>query len=111
MGFGDLLGTAIGTIIGAGIMTLLSATIAMTGRSVPFSSLIAAGITICQFPPTILVTGTVRLCGGQYTMVAMLIVALAIFVVFGTGKVARGISSRSPSSQTAFRACSRRAAC
>ena len=72
LGFGDLLGAAIGTIIGAGIMTLLGATIAMTGRSVPFSFLIAAGITICQFLPMILVSGTVRLRGGQYTMVAML---------------------------------------
>lgn len=72
LGFGDLLGAAMGTIIGAGIMTLLGATIAMTGRSVPLAFLAAAGITICQFLPMLLVAGTVRLRGGQYTMVAML---------------------------------------
>ena len=32
----------------------------------------AAVITICQFLPTIITAGTVRLRGGSYTMVAML---------------------------------------
>ena len=34
LGFGDLMGAAVGQIIGAGIMTLLGSAIAMTGRSV-----------------------------------------------------------------------------
>lgn len=72
LGFGDLMGVAFGYIIGAGIMTLLGSAIAMTGRSVPFAFLLAAVITICQFLPTIITAGTVRLRGGSYTMVAML---------------------------------------
>ena len=35
LGFWDLMGAAVGQIIGAGIMTLLGSAIAMTGRSVP----------------------------------------------------------------------------
>ena len=38
LGFWDLMSTAIGQIIGAGIMTLLGSAIALTGRSVPISS-------------------------------------------------------------------------
>lgn len=41
LGFWDLMSTAIGQIIGAGIMTLLGSAIALTGRSVPISFLIA----------------------------------------------------------------------
>lgn len=72
LGFGDLMGAAVGQIIGAGIMTLLGSAIAMTGRSVPIAFLIAAVITICQYIPLLVISGTVRLRGGQYTMVAML---------------------------------------
>ena len=71
LGFGDLMGVAFGYIIGAGIMTLLGSAIALTGRSVPFAFIIAAVITIFQFLPTIVTAGTVRLRGGNYTMVAM----------------------------------------
>ncbi len=42
LGFWDLFSTAVGQIIGAGIMTLVGAAIAMTGRSVPIAFLIAA---------------------------------------------------------------------
>ena len=42
LGFGDLMGSAVGQIIGAGIMSLMPAAINMTGRSVVFSFLIAA---------------------------------------------------------------------
>jgi len=85
LGFGDLMGVAFGYIIGAGIMTLLGSAIAMTGRSVPFAFIIAALITIFQFMPTIVTAGTVRLRGGNYTMVAMLCgdkVAGAYTVIF-----------------------------
>ena len=72
LGFKDLLGTGIGQIIGAGIMTLMGSAIAMTGRSVPFAFLIAAVIISCQYLPMVLISGTVRLRGGRYTMMAML---------------------------------------
>ncbi len=72
LGFWDLMGAAVGQIIGAGIMTLLGAAIGMTGRSVPLAFLIAAIITIAGYFPLLLISGTVRLRGGQYTQVAML---------------------------------------
>lgn len=72
LGFGELLSTAIGQIIGAGIMTLMGSAIGMTGRSVPISFLIAAVIVICCNIPMIILAGTVRVRGGKYTMVAML---------------------------------------
>jgi len=72
LGFWDLMGASVGQIIGAGIMTLLGAAMAMTGRSIPLAFLIAAIITVCQYLPLLLISGTVRLRGGQYTMVAML---------------------------------------
>lgn len=72
LGFWDLMSAAIGQIIGAGIMTLLGAALAMTGRSVPFAFMIAAVITITQFLPMLFISGTVRLRGGRYTMAAML---------------------------------------
>lgn len=72
LGFWDLMGASVGQIIGAGIMTLLGAAMAMTGRSIPFAFLVAAIITVCQYLPLLLISGTVRLRGGQYTMVAML---------------------------------------
>lgn len=72
LGFWDLMGTSLGTIIGAGIMTMLGSAIAMTGRSVPIAFLIAAIIVVFQNMPMLLVSGTVRLRGGKYTQVAML---------------------------------------
>lgn len=72
LGFWDLMGAAVGQIIGAGIMTLLGSAIAMTGRSVPVAFLIAAVITVCQYAPLVFISGAVRLRGGQYTMLTML---------------------------------------
>lgn len=72
LGFWDLMGASVGQIIGAGIMTLLGAAIAMTGRSVPVAFLIAAVITVFQYAPLVYISGTVRLRGGQYTMITML---------------------------------------
>lgn len=72
LGFGDLLSTAIGQIIGAGIMTLLGSAIALTGRSVPIAFLIAAIMVVGYAIPKILICGAVRVRGGEYTMVAML---------------------------------------
>lgn len=72
LGFWDLLGASMGQIIGAGIITLLGEAMVMTGRSVPIAFLIAAVLTIFQFLPMLLISGTVRLRGGMYTQVAML---------------------------------------
>ncbi len=72
LGFGDLLSTAIGQIIGAGIMTLLGSAIGLTGRSVPFALIISAFLVIGYTLPMIIIPGTVRVRGGQYTLVGML---------------------------------------
>ena len=72
LGFWDLMGAAVGQIIGAGIMTLMGSAIAMTGRSVPLAFLIAAVITVLMYFPLVVLCGTVRLRGGTYTMTAML---------------------------------------
>lgn len=72
LGFGDLMGSAVGQIIGAGIMSLLPSALAITGRSVPFSFLVAAIITVCQAIPFIFISSVVRLRGGAYTQMSML---------------------------------------
>lgn len=72
LGFKELFSTAVGQIIGSGIMTLLGIAIAMTGRSVPFAFLISAILVVGSAIPHVLITGTVRVRGGQYTMVGML---------------------------------------
>ena len=60
LGFWDLMGSAVGQIIGAGIMSLLPAAMAVTGRSVVFSFLIAAIITCCGAIPFIFISSCVR---------------------------------------------------
>lgn len=72
LGFGDLMGAGVGQIIGSGIMTLIGVAIALTGRSVPFAFLITAVLVVCGLLSLIFISGTVRLRGGQYTMVSML---------------------------------------
>jgi APA family basic amino acid/polyamine antiporter len=67
LGFGSLMSTAVGQIIGAGIMSLMGIAIAMTGRSAVLSFMIAAVIIIVQIIPLIIISGTVRMRGGEYT--------------------------------------------
>lgn len=73
LGFWDLMGAATGQIIGAGIMTLTGAAIAMTGRSVPISFLLAAVLVVVSSIPFLLINGTARLRGGQYTIITQLV--------------------------------------
>lgn len=68
----DLMGQAVGQIIGAGIMVLLGSAIALTGRSVPFAFLVSTLIVIGYAFPYILICSTARVKGGTYTMVGML---------------------------------------
>lgn len=72
LGFGDLMGAAVGQIIGSGVMTLIGIAIALTGRSVPFAFIVTAVLVVCGLLSLIFISGTVRLRGGQYTMVSML---------------------------------------
>ena len=71
LGFGDLMGAAVGQIIGAGIMSLMPAAIENTGRSVFLSFLVAAVLTCCTAIPAIFITSVVKLRGGIYTQLHM----------------------------------------
>lgn len=70
--FGDLMGNAMGQIIGSGIMSLTGVAIAMTGRSVPISFLISAVFILCTGMATVIIGSTVRLKGGQYSIISLL---------------------------------------
>ena len=61
LGFGDLMGSAVGQIIGAGIMSLMPAAIATTGRSVFFSFIIAAVITCATAIPYIFILSLIHI--------------------------------------------------
>lgn len=72
LSFKDLMGVAMGQVIGAGIMSLMGVAIALTGRSVPISFLLSAVFVLIGSIPTIIVSSVVRLRGGNYTMAALL---------------------------------------
>jgi APA family basic amino acid/polyamine antiporter len=72
LGFGSLMSASVGQIIGAGIMSLMGAALAITGRSAVISFIVAAVFTIIAAVPIIITAGTVRMRGGRYTMAALL---------------------------------------
>lgn len=71
LGFKELLSTALGQVIGAGIMTLLGIAVGMTGRSIILALLVSAVIILTTAIPMIIFAGTVRVRGGYYTMLTM----------------------------------------
>lgn len=71
LGFKELFSTAVGQIIGAGVMTLLGSAIGLTGRSVPFAFLVAAILIVGLSIPMILIPGTVNVRGGQGLLVGV----------------------------------------
>ncbi|MEH7388548.1 amino acid permease [Bacillus sp. JJ1521] len=73
LGRGDLMGIAVGQIIGAGIFALTGIAIGMTGKSVNIAFMIAAIFVIIIAFTQILISGTVRLRGGFYTQAALLV--------------------------------------
>jgi APA family basic amino acid/polyamine antiporter len=66
LGFWDLMAASVGQIIGAGIMSLTGAAIAMTGKSVPIAFIISAFLTIFRAVPYVFINSTIRLNGGAY---------------------------------------------
>lgn len=66
----DLVSVAVGQIIGAGIMAMTGTAIGMTGRSVNLAFVIAGILCVITAIPQIMVGGTARFKGGQYTQVA-----------------------------------------
>lgn len=73
LGFWDLMSAAVGQIIGAGIMSLTGAAIAMTGKSVPIAFVISAILIVFRAAPFVFINSTVRLQGGAYTIVQLLV--------------------------------------
>lgn len=69
----DLLSIAIGSTIGSGIFSMTGVVIGLTGRSVNLAFVISAILVIIMSIPSIFITGTVRLLGGQYTQASFLI--------------------------------------
>lgn len=73
LGFWDLMGAAVGQIIGAGIMSLTGVAIAMTGRSVPFAFILSAVLVIISWYPLAIICTTGRFRGGLYSIVGTLL--------------------------------------
>ncbi|MFV0255324.1 MAG: APC family permease [Erysipelotrichaceae bacterium] len=71
LGKKELFAVAIGQIIGSGIMALTGVAIALTGRSANLSFVLAAIAIIFVSIPTIFLTSTIRMRGGQYTQAAI----------------------------------------
>lgn len=73
LGRSDLMGIAVGQIIGAGIMSLTGIAIAMTGRSANFAFLISTLFVIAAAIPLVFVNSCLRLRGGFYTQTGIFI--------------------------------------
>ncbi|AOV97589.1 amino acid transporter [Edwardsiella hoshinae] len=73
LGRADLMGIAVGQIIGAGIMSLTGVAIAMTGRSANFAFLISTLFVIAAAIPLVFVNSCLRLRGGFYTQTSIFI--------------------------------------
>ena len=71
LGKKELMGIAIGQIIGAGIMSMMGVAIAMTGRSANLAFMLSAVFTMCTFFPSIFITSCIRMRGGFYTQMAI----------------------------------------
>ena len=71
LGKKELMGIAIGQIIGAGIMSMMGVAIAMTGRSANLAFMLSALFTMCTFFPSIFITSCIRMRGGFYTQMAI----------------------------------------
>lgn len=73
LGFWDLMGSAVGQIIGAGIMSLTGVAIGMTGRSTPLAFMLAAIMVLISWMPLTIMNTVARFRGGQYSVVSNLL--------------------------------------
>ena len=71
--FWDLMASAVGQIIGAGIMSLTGAAIALTGKSTPIAFILSTVFVVCSSLPYIFINSTIRTNGGMYTIVSLLV--------------------------------------
>lgn len=72
LGRPELLGLAVGQVIGAGVITVLGAAIAETGRSVPWAYLLAVIFGFVAIVPYVFLAGALRVEGGDYSIVSAL---------------------------------------
>jgi APA family basic amino acid/polyamine antiporter len=61
---------SIGQVIGAGVITLVGPAIAMTGYSAWFAYFLAVILGFLTILPVVFVTGTIRMAGGYYSLIA-----------------------------------------
>lgn len=73
LGFWDLMGSSVGQIIGAGIMSLTGVAIGMTGRSTPLAFMISAVLVLVSWMPLVFINSVARFRGGQYSVVCTLL--------------------------------------
>lgn len=73
LGRKDLMSIAIGQTIGSGIFALMGIGLAMTGRSANLSMIAGALFVILISIPNIFVGGTIRMRGGFYTQLGLLV--------------------------------------
>ena len=73
LGFWDLMGAAIGQIIGAGIISLTGVAIGLTGRTTPLAFILSAMIVLISWYPLVLISTTARFRGGQYSIIGSLL--------------------------------------
>ncbi|MBS6643342.1 MAG: APC family permease [Clostridiaceae bacterium] len=71
LGKKELMGIAIGSIIGSGIMVQMGTGIALTGRSANIAFLVSTFFTICNLIPMIFVSSCLRFRGGDYTQMGL----------------------------------------
>lgn len=71
LGKADLMGIAIGQIIGAGVMSLTGVAIAMTGRSSNFAFLVSTLFVLAAAIPLVFVNSCIRMRGGAYTQTSI----------------------------------------
>lgn len=87
LGFWDLMGSAVGQIIGAGIMSLTGVAIGMTGRSTPLAFMLSAVMVLISWMPLTIMNTVARFRGGQYSVISNLLggrwagIYITIFIV------------------------------
>ena len=71
LGRKELMGIAIGSIIGSGIMVQMGTGIELTGRSANIAFLLSTFFTICNLIPMIFVSSCLRFRGADYTQMGL----------------------------------------
>lgn len=73
LSFWDLMGIAVGSIIGSGIMSLTGIGIGYTGRSIFIAFIVGGLITLLARSPQIFLNSVARFRGGDYSMVGTML--------------------------------------